>query len=54
MELLHVQGPKNNIEAVGDYLRAVGTFSGKDDYFETFQNFRGTYGEQLYEESMPM
>jgi hypothetical protein len=29
MELLHVQEPKNNIEAVGDYLRADGPFEGK-------------------------
>jgi hypothetical protein len=26
MELLHVQGPKSNIKAVGDYLRADGPF----------------------------
>jgi hypothetical protein len=28
MELLRVQGPKNNIKAVGDYLRADGLFEG--------------------------
>jgi hypothetical protein len=34
MELLHVQGPKNNIEAVGDYLRADGPFERKNDNFD--------------------
>jgi predicted membrane-bound dolichyl-phosphate-mannose-protein mannosyltransferase len=29
IELLRVQGPKNNIEAVGDYLCADGPFLGK-------------------------
>jgi hypothetical protein len=33
MELLHVQGPKNNIKAIDVYLRADGPFQGKDDYF---------------------
>jgi hypothetical protein len=28
MELLRVQGPKNNIKAEGDYLRADGPFEG--------------------------
>jgi hypothetical protein len=28
MELLHVQGPKNNIKAVGEYLHADGPFEG--------------------------
>jgi hypothetical protein len=31
MELLLVQGPKKNILAVGDYLRADGPFEGKND-----------------------
>jgi hypothetical protein len=32
MELLHVQGPKSNIKAVGDYFRADGPFEGKNGY----------------------
>jgi hypothetical protein len=39
MEFLHVQGPKNNIEAVGDCLRADGPFDGKYDNFDPVQNF---------------
>jgi hypothetical protein len=31
MELLRVYGPKNNIQAAGDYLRADGPFEGKND-----------------------
>jgi hypothetical protein len=34
MKLLRVQGPKNNIEALGDYLRADGPFEGKNDNFD--------------------
>jgi hypothetical protein len=34
MELWHVQGPNNNIKAVGYYLRADGPFEGKNDNFE--------------------
>jgi hypothetical protein len=33
-ELLRVQGPKSNIYAVGDYLRADGPFEGKNDNFD--------------------
>jgi hypothetical protein len=36
MELLHVQGPKNNSKAVGDYLRANEPFEGEDDYFSPY------------------
>jgi hypothetical protein len=34
MELLHVQGPKNNIKAVADYLRADGPFEDKSGKFD--------------------
>jgi hypothetical protein len=34
MEMLRVQGPKNKILAVGDYLRADGPFEGKNDNFD--------------------
>jgi hypothetical protein len=43
MELSHVQGPKSNIEAEGEYLCADG-FEGKDDNVELFQNSRERYG----------
>jgi hypothetical protein len=34
MKLLRVRGSKNNIEALGDYLRADGPFEGKNDNFD--------------------
>jgi hypothetical protein len=34
MELLHVQGPKNKIEAAGNYLRADGPVEGENDNFD--------------------
>jgi hypothetical protein len=34
MELLHSQGPQNNIEAVGGYLYGDGPFESKDDNFD--------------------
>jgi hypothetical protein len=34
MELLHVQGPKNDITAAGDYLRANGPVESKGDYLK--------------------
>jgi hypothetical protein len=46
-ELLRVQEPKNNIQAVGDYLRADGPFEGKTDRFDPVLNFRERYGVQL-------
>jgi hypothetical protein len=36
MEFLRVQGPKSNILAVGDYLRADVPFKGKNDNFDPF------------------
>jgi hypothetical protein len=39
MELLHFQGPKNNILAVGDYLRADVPFEGKNDNFDPSSKF---------------
>jgi hypothetical protein len=47
MELLHVKGPRNNIEAVGDYLRADGPFEGKNDNFDPVSSSRERYEEQL-------
>jgi hypothetical protein len=35
MELLRVQGPKNNILAVGDYLHADGPFEEKNNNFDS-------------------
>jgi hypothetical protein len=37
MELLRVQGPKRNISAVGYYLRAGGSFEGKNNNLDPFQ-----------------
>jgi hypothetical protein len=39
IELLHVQGPKRNILAVGDYPRADRLSKGENDYFYSVQNF---------------
>jgi hypothetical protein len=33
MELLHVQGSKNNMKVVGDYLGTDGPFEGKNEHF---------------------
>jgi hypothetical protein len=52
--LLHVQGSKNNIEAVGDYLRADVPFEGKNDNFDPVQSSTGKYKVQLYVESISM
>jgi hypothetical protein len=46
-ELFRVQEPKNNIQAVGDYLRADGPFEGKPDRFNPIPNSRERYGVQL-------
>jgi hypothetical protein len=37
MELLRVQGPKNNTQAVGDYLRADESFEGQIIILTPFQ-----------------
>jgi hypothetical protein len=37
-ELLRVQEPKNNISAVGDYLRADGPFEDKNLHFDPVPN----------------
>jgi hypothetical protein len=37
MELSRVQGSKNNIYYLGDYLRADGPLEGKNDNFDPFQ-----------------
>jgi hypothetical protein len=47
MELLRVQGPKSNILAVGDYLRADVPFEGKKDNFDPVSSFKKRYGVQL-------
>jgi hypothetical protein len=47
MDLLRVQGPKNNIEAVGDYLRADGPFEGKNDNFDPVPSFKERHGVNL-------
>jgi hypothetical protein len=39
MDLVHVQGPKNIIYAVGDYLNADGPFEGKNYNFDPVPNF---------------
>jgi hypothetical protein len=40
MELLHMQGPKSNINAIGDYLRADAPSEGKFNYFNSVPNSR--------------
>jgi hypothetical protein len=47
MELLRVQGPKSNISAVDDYLRADGPFEGKNDNFDPVLSYKERYGVQL-------
>jgi hypothetical protein len=48
MELLRVQGPKNNIKAVGYYLRADVPFGGKDyDNFGPVPSSKERDGVQL-------
>jgi hypothetical protein len=47
MELLRVQEPKNNILAIGDYLRADGPFEGKNDNFEPVASSKERYEVQL-------
>jgi hypothetical protein len=42
-----VQGPKNNIKVVGDYLRADGPFDGKNDNFDHVSSIKERYGVQL-------
>jgi type III secretory pathway lipoprotein EscJ len=47
MELLRVQGPKMNIIAVGDYLRADGLFKSKKDFFDPI-----SFQKEIYEYSL--
>jgi hypothetical protein len=47
MELLHVQGRKRNIKALGDYLHADRSPKGKDDNFDLVPISRERYGAQL-------
>jgi hypothetical protein len=47
MELLRVQGPKNKILAVGDYLRAEVPFESKNDNFDPVSTFEERYEVQL-------
>jgi hypothetical protein len=54
MELLRVQRPKNNIQAVGDYLRADVPFEGKNDNFDPVSTFKERYGVQLNVEKVFM
>jgi hypothetical protein len=42
-----VQEHKNNIFAVGDYLRTDGPFKGKNDNFDPVASFKEVYGVQL-------
>jgi hypothetical protein len=45
-ELFYVQGPKSNIEVVGDYLHAEdGRFEGKKYHCDPVPSFRARYGE---------
>jgi hypothetical protein len=52
MELLRVQGPKNNIQAVGDYLRADKPFEGENDTFDPVSSSKERYGVQLNAEKV--
>jgi hypothetical protein len=54
MKLLHVKGPKNNIQAVGDYLRADVPFEGKNDGFDPVSDSKVRYGVQLNVEKVFM
>jgi hypothetical protein len=49
-----VQEPKNNIQAVGDYLRADGPFEGKTDNFDPVYSSKERYGVQLNVEKVLM
>jgi hypothetical protein len=46
-ELLRVQGPKNKILAVGDYLRADGPFEGQNDNFDPVSSSKKRYEAQI-------
>jgi hypothetical protein len=54
MELLRVQGPKNSILAVGDYLRVDVPFEGNNDNFDPVSSFKERYGLQLNVETIFM
>jgi hypothetical protein len=47
-------GTQNNIQAVGDYLRADGLFEGKTDRFDPVLNSTERYGVQLNVEKVPV
>jgi hypothetical protein len=46
-ELLHVQGPKNKIQAAGDYLRADGPSEIQNDRFDPVLSSQELYAVQL-------
>jgi hypothetical protein len=52
--MLRVQEPKNNIQAVGDYLRADGPLEGKTDRFDSVPNSKERYVIQLNAETVFM
>jgi hypothetical protein len=52
MGLLRVQGPKNNILAVGEYLRADVPFEGKNDDFDSVPSSIERYVVQLNVENV--
>jgi hypothetical protein len=52
MELLRVQGLKNKILAVGDYLCADVPFEGKNDNFDPVSSSKERYEEQLNVETV--
>jgi hypothetical protein len=54
MKLLHVQGPQNNIEVVGDYLCADGPFEGNNNKVVLIFSSRESYGLQLHVEKVSM
>jgi hypothetical protein len=54
MELLHVQGLKSNIWAVGYYLRADRPFESKNDRFDLVLSSTERYGVQLSVETVPV
>jgi hypothetical protein len=53
-ELLLVQGPKNNILAVGDYPCADVPFEGKNDNFDAVSSSKERYGVQINLETVFM
>jgi hypothetical protein len=49
-----VKEPKNNIQAVGDYLLKDGPFEGEADRFDPVPNSRERYRVQLNVEKVPV